>query len=116
VQCAGAATDERLVEGYFIPLGCWRDGEGIRLGALNEVFHDGDACRWGYQASSLPAERFRKLGALVEGVPYWRCFLGGHDDKRSIRLDGNRIDEMAEAWIPVNTPDGEGILVYKNCD
>jgi hypothetical protein len=36
--------------------------------------------------------------------------------KYPLRIDPARIDEIAEAWIPVETPDGPGVLLYKNCD
>jgi hypothetical protein len=31
-------------------------------------------------------------------------------------IDKDRIDQIAEAWIPVETTDGPGVLLYQNCD
>jgi hypothetical protein len=31
-------------------------------------------------------------------------------------VDKYRIDQIAEAWILVETTDGLGVLLYQNCD
>ena len=31
-------------------------------------------------------------------------------------LDEDRVDQIVEAWIPVLTPYGPGILMWENCD
>ncbi len=119
-QCAGVATDQRFVEGYLVPLnGSKYDVDGalpVGITALNDVFHEDDKCSWGSGSLPLPADRLAKLSTLVEQIPYWCCRLETADSKHSLRLDMSRIDEMAEGWVPVTTPDGSGVLVYRNCD
>jgi len=39
----------------------------------------------------------------------------GHPEVR-IELDESRSDEIDEAWVPVTTPDGPGILTWENSD
>lgn len=63
-QCAGVATEERFVEGYLVLLGGWKyDGDGgrIELPPFNEIFHEGDACKWGWRGTAVPRERLAKL-------------------------------------------------------
>ncbi|MFD9003063.1 DUF6210 family protein [Streptomyces sp. NPDC059582] len=33
-----------------------------------------------------------------------------------MRLDENRIRDTDEAWVPVITPDGPGLLLWANSD
>jgi len=136
-QCAGVATEQRLVEGYLVPLGGWKydvDNGRIELAPLTQVFHQDDACMWSWQGSALPVERLAMLTRLIEEIPFWRCRLNGlpaeagssavpgppavagSDSKHALHLDLARSDEIAEAWIPVETPHGPGVLLYKNCD
>jgi hypothetical protein len=118
-QCEGVATKQRFVEGYLVLLGGSKydpDGGMIDPAPLTEVFHKDGACIWSWQGRELPGERFAKLDKLIEEIPYWRCGLDGSDDKCHLRIDKDRVEQVAEAWIPVETPDGPGVLLYKNCD
>ncbi|MGM1060082.1 DUF6210 family protein [Saccharothrix sp. Mg75] len=41
----------------------------------------------------------------------------GHDEEpHPLLLDGSRMSEADEAWVPVLTPDGPGVLVWSNSD
>lgn len=118
-QCAGIATEQRLVEGYLCVLGGQGydvDSSSIEIAALGDIFHEGDSCKWGWKGRDLPSEQLARLSRLVENIPYWHCSLAGLDEKLQLRLDVSRIEEIAEAWIPVETPDGLGVLLYENCD
>lgn len=118
-QAAGVATEERLAEGFLVLLGGWSydvDAGRIDLAALNDVFHEGDACMWAWRGLDLPGDRLAKLHALISGIPLWLYGPGGDHSKFSLRIDTRRLDELAEAWIPLETPAGPGVLVYKNCD
>lgn len=116
-QCAGVATEQRFIEGYAVPIGGSKydvDEGGIRVGAFQDVFHDQGACKWNWTGYALPAERLALLKNLVEEIPYW-C-LDGRDRKYSLRIDATRLAQLAEGWIPVETPDGPGVLLHDNCD
>lgn len=118
-QCAGVATDQRFIEGYLVPNGGSKydvDEGGIQIRSLQEVFHEQEGCRWNWTGRALPPERFALLRKLVEGIAYWCCSLDGQDRKQPLRIDTARLVQLAEAWIPVETPDGPGVLLYKNCD
>lgn len=118
-QCAGVATEQRFVEGYLIPLGGskYENDEGsIEIDALTEIFHEDGWCKYCWRGRELPLDRLARLGNLLQTIPYWHCDLDAHDSKHPLRIDQSRIDELAEAWIPVETPDGPGVLLYQNCD
>lgn len=121
-QCAGTETNLRSIEGYFVPLGGLRfvaDKGLFDPNQLTEVFHEGNACTWGGRAwnlppnaSELPEDRLERLRSLVEAIPYWT----ESDQRLHLRVDEERLGELVEAWVPVLTPDGPGVLVWENCD
>ena len=118
-QCAGVATKQRFIEGYLVLVGGLKyqvDEGDIEVGPFVDVFHEDGACQWGWNGRDLPVERHALLSRLVESIPYWEVSLDKSDHKDSIRFDPTRAEEMAEGWIPVQTPDGPGILLYQNCD
>jgi len=117
-QCAGVACNHPLVEGFLVPVGLWdyENGARVKLDPFIDVFHEGEHCRYDWTGRSLPAERLQTLRSLVEKVRYWPCEWAGDQRPYRFCLDESRIDELAEAWIPVETPDGPGVLLYANCD
>jgi hypothetical protein len=118
-QCAGVAIEQRLIEGYFVPIGGLKysgdDGQ-IKVGLFREIFHERDTCEWKWTGRELPAERLARLKNLVSTIPYWRPELDGVDQKFPVRLDATRVEQLAEAWLPILTPDGPGVPLHKNCD
>jgi hypothetical protein len=118
-QCAGTGCDHRLVEGFLVPIsGFWlKHDEGeITVDPFTDIFHEGNACVWSWTGSRLPQDRLERLQNLVENVPYWQCSGPGGDQRLSLKLDQTHLFEVAEGWIPVVTPDGPGVLLFKNCD
>lgn len=118
-QCAGVATEHRFIEGYIVLVGGSKydvDEGNITLGPFVDVFHDNGACKWGWTGRAVPLERQALLSKLVRAIPYWRIGLDSPAQKDPLRIDATRLDQLAEGWIPVQTPDGPGVLLYKNCD
>jgi hypothetical protein len=37
-------------------------------------------------------------------------------EQKPLLLDESRLGELDEAWVPVLTPDGSGLLVWNNSD
>lgn len=117
-QCAGTATDERALEGFLIPLGgasMTPESGPIDPAAFTAIFHRGRACAFGGGEGGLPADRLARLRALVEALPCWSR-IGDEDRRDPLRLDDARLDALVEAWVPVLTPHGPGVLVWANCD
>lgn len=119
-QCAGTGCEIRKVEGFLVPAnGPKVDLDDGRLSSdeFTEIFHDGKACIWSWVGTALPADRMETLRALVESVPYWTTEDDDPSEKRlSLQVDTSRIEEIAEAWVPVLTPHGPGVLLWDNCD
>jgi hypothetical protein len=122
VQCGGTAMEERHVRGYIVPVGGIRstvdeDLSRIEPAEFRRVFHDGDVCRSDWRGAILPIERREQLAQLVREVPFWSTAPGSTEsDRTALELDSRRLDQIVEAWVPVQTPDGPGILVWDNCD
>jgi hypothetical protein len=118
-QCAGVATEQRFIEGYLVLLGGSKydaTNETIEDDSLMNIFHQGETCMWHWRGKDLPAERLQELKLLVEQITYWRSGGEGRDSPYRLCIDQDRIGEIAEGWIPIETPDGPGVLLYKNCD
>ena len=106
-QCAGLACEERAAEGFLIPL-----GQAERVTGFSAFFAAGppDA-----RPAEPGAERAERLRQLVGRVVCWRTEAEG-DHRERLALDEERLDECVEAWVPVRTPYGPGILVFPNSD
>jgi hypothetical protein len=119
-QCAGTANDQREVEGFLVPLGGLKvtpESGMIEPTEFEAVFHEGRACVWAAANNALPPARLERLRHLVADVPYWTVGSDGESDARgALELDDSRLSELTEAWVPVRTPDGPGILMWANCD
>jgi hypothetical protein len=124
-QCAGTETLERWQEGYYVPIGhAPLGGERPRVEPLDltAVFHQGSACYWGGAPRAptgeplLPPDRLATLRKLVAEIRFWTTDVAGEDHPGCLCLDETRLNELVEAWVPVLTPDGTGILVWDNCD
>lgn len=118
-QCAGVGCDQREQEGYYVPLGRLKLDAGldaIDTWDLTLPFHEARGCDWTRVGDRMPPECLAALESAVAVVPFWTTTLGKPEERGSLRLDRTRLAEVAEAWVPVVTPDGPGILVWENCD
>ena len=115
-QCGGTDCLQMSLEGYFIPLGGTNykgDGE-INPEYLTSLFHTGRRCTHGgadLQGSTLlDGDRLMKLKDYVKNIPIWF-----KDCSFQLKLaeDSNRI---YEAWVPISSPFGSGVLVWSNCE
>jgi hypothetical protein len=110
-QCAGFLTELRIVEGFLIPVG-GPDAARRVYDWFWKAFQG-----HGYPPIVWTEDRIRELAGLVAQVPCWLTQPEGEDDERHLLvLDEGRLDECVEAWIPVRTPYGRGILVLENSD
>ncbi len=130
-QCHGISTAVMSVEGFLVPLGGVKsdvddEPQLIDPRELTDVFHGntGDPCRDGGDAGcaqtgpGLPRKLRKVLANRVSEIPFW--VNHPDDDSRTRRvpleLDLRREGEILEAWVPVLTPLGAGMLVWGNCD
>ncbi len=65
------------------------------------------------------ADALEVLTALVGAILFWKTYprTSGHEDERTfLQLDRSRLSELTEAWIPVRTVYGPGVLIFDNSD
>jgi hypothetical protein len=108
-QYGGTACRQGEVEGFLVPVAAAEALHALRC--LFEKDFRG-AGTWNYR---WPDEELAKLREIVAGISY-RLSDGHSEQPHSLRLDESRIHEADEAWIPVITPDGPGILMWSNSD
>ncbi|MGW4695887.1 DUF6210 family protein [Kitasatospora cineracea] len=108
-QYGGTACRQGQVEGFLVPL-FGPDG----LDALRELFekHFSGAGTWNY---GWPDDERDRLQETVGTLHYWASD-GTAEEPHALRLDDSRIRAADEAWVPVITPDGPGVLVWFNSD
>lgn len=110
-QCGGLATEQLSIEGYLIPLGMHELAQEIV-----------DFFQREFRGHCYPphnewtTERTSQLEALVCRIPDWVCSKTDEDELAYLKLDRDRIDACIEAWIPVLSAHGRGILMLKNSD
>ncbi|MFF4989431.1 DUF6210 family protein [Streptosporangium saharense] len=108
-QYGGTACRMGEREGYLVPL-VGEDG----LRHVFEVTLKGAGARFG----DLPDDVSNKIRAMVGEVTFWKSNETSEGDEITapLMVDESRLDEMDEAWIPVITLDGPGILTWPNSD
>ncbi len=113
-QCDGVATDQKSLEGFLIPLGQAQFEKKF----WNELFCDKHLGNHGPIPWLDPntAKYLARLEQIVAEIVCWKSQQGGNEERSHLTLDRTRIDECVEAWIPVLTPYGRGILTLKNSD
>jgi len=111
-QYGGTATREAWVEGYLVPV----DGRPAHA-ELEQVFvrQLRGAGIWGGNAV-VSSELVTRVRTAVARIRYWPASQGEQHAPVPLRLDGGRLADLDEAWVPVLTPDGPGVLVWSNSD
>ncbi|MFD5462005.1 DUF6210 family protein [Kitasatospora sp. NPDC127059] len=108
-QYGGQACRQGRAEGFLVPV-----FDPAALDALRRLFEEefAGAGTWNH---SWPEDERARLRGIVGRVPYWTSD-GQTDARHALELDEGRIHEADEAWVPVVTPDGPGLLVWSNSD
>jgi hypothetical protein len=108
-QYGGTACRQGQVQGFLVPL-----NGADAVPALRELFEK-DFRGAGTRHHPWSPEEWARLGRIVGDITYWAC--DGHDEvPHALRLDEERTVEADEAWLPVLTPDGPGVLMWCNSD
>jgi Family of unknown function (DUF6210) len=106
-QVGGFATQQRFAEGYLVPIGCQEDAMPfVRLFA--EAFGGNpppSGLDWGDRWLG-------ELESLVQSASLWSAREGW----KPLKLDRERLAELTEGWIPVQSSLGPGLLLFKNSD
>jgi hypothetical protein len=109
VQGGGIGCIAYEQEGYLIPL----FGRGLDE-ELKAIFV-GELHRNGSRRLDWPEQLLGRLRSMIAFHVY------GSANRKDLfptplALDESRLAEIDEAWIPVVTPDGPGLLVWENSD
>lgn len=124
-QCAGLLNEIRTSEGYLIPLsGITFDTKyDINVEIENlENFFQRKPFEFQHNTSALHSIQhgFLDLGQLkriIENITVWFSTSQDAEDQRQhLSIDENKIGEITEAWIPVISPYGKAVLIWKNSD
>jgi hypothetical protein len=108
VEIAGSATEDRSAEGFIIPLGKFELADDF-FEFFQEQFAD---CP---NPSSMvwTQDRIDVLRDLVKEVTVWRT-SPEKDVPSALDLDLGRLYELTAAWVPVTSPYGPAVLLFKN--
>ena len=112
-QCAGHATEQRSLEGFLIPVGGTAEAKKI-YDWFWDTFKGG--CYHAEERKLWDAERVDQLRVLVGEIACWHWSDDGKEERHMLQLDATRTKECVEAWIPVRTPYGLGLLTLANSD
>lgn len=113
-QCHGVICEQRYVEGFLIPCGglLFNADDGLITSAmLTLLFHSG-GCMYNKSFQSEIAE----IGDIVKQIPIWHYSNLNDCTREHLEIDSDRAYEICEAWIPVKTKFGRGVLLWNNCD
>ncbi|MFL1432693.1 MULTISPECIES: DUF6210 family protein, partial [unclassified Nocardiopsis] len=105
----GTACRQGSAEGFLVPV---HGSDALDL--LRELF-ERDLRGAGTGGRPLSPPHRDRLDAALAEVVHWACD-GTEEHPGSLAVDEDALGELDEAWIPVRTPDGPGLLVWCNSD
>lgn len=113
-QCGGLATEIREIEGFAVPVAGPNAAQSLRA-----FFHQRFMGNVPLSGERWTPALLDELGALVADLKLWKTFSADSphsDHPASLLLDMVRLPELTEAWIPVETIYGPGVLLFPNSD
>jgi hypothetical protein len=117
-QCAGTTTDVRELEGFLLPVSTdltRTKQEG--LAQLVNFFKAYQRFMNDTQSSQWPETLLEELELIIEAIRDWESKKETEIDvPHTLLFDKTRLSEIAEAWVPVHTVYGPGILTWHNSD
>jgi hypothetical protein len=119
-QYGGTACMQGQVEGYLLPVHGVPAGDCEEaLAMLREIF-ERDLGGAGWRGGALPGQLMARLRGAVNKIAVEEPGQTAGDllsrELKPLLLDESRPGEVDEAWVPVLTPDGPGLLVWNNSD
>jgi len=106
-QCGGANLRTAQAEGFLVPL-----TPGEALYAIRVLFLEVSR-NFGTWSYPWPVRYRDRLREIIGSIRYW-AGDGEVDLPYELELDDSRIREVDDAWVPVITPDGPGVLVWRH--
>ncbi len=118
-QCGGTANEQRYLEGFLIPCGSLPfniDDGRITSDILTSPFHDSRGCLWNRWDETVSETVLAEIIKNVQQVTLWHHTNVHNCTRDCLEVDLDRVYEIREAWIPVKTKFGRGVLLWNNCD
>jgi hypothetical protein len=113
-QCGGVSTQQRELEGFLVL--CPSRDYDVTSDVEAELEQRFRAHPSWKPASTWAVPLVDELAAIVRRVVFWRRTNVGEDVRERLSFDRSRLGECVEAWIPVLTPEGPGVLTFENSD
>lgn len=115
-QCAGLRCEQRGLEGYIVP--CSSQSYELTSNVAADIadFFYRHFKNQGDSADTWPSKAVAELSTLIHSVAFWTTPKDAPHRRERLRLDHTRLEECTEAWIPIITPYGPGVLIFKNSD
>jgi hypothetical protein len=108
-QTGGVACIPRQVEGYYVPVFDKDAYDSLR--SIFEVTLDGAGTYRGFHWNGRVLDQLNEAVAKVK-----MSSSDGGPCEIPLILDDSALAEIDEAWVPVTSPDGPGILIWENSD
>lgn len=108
-QTGGFASTPRVLESYYLPL-----FNGEALHALRAIFEDALGGAGTHRLPEFPADLMPQLQSSVSLI-HMASSIEPFAEVALV-VDQARVAEIDEAWVPVITPDGQGVLIWQNSD
>jgi hypothetical protein len=118
-QCGGHNTFQYQAEGYLIPIGPPGHSQELREFFEREFRNFPPYHGLNPSTGTEPAwseSTLTTLENLVGSLRIWYRDKDGQDKWTRLVLDKTKSEQFTEAWLPVNTPQGKGILLWENSD
>ena len=115
-QYGGVMCRHGETQGYLVPvfgheaLAELREFFEVTLGACGTTSRDWPQVRFEWHQDQLDLLR-RAVGRIT-----WMAGDDLYPEAVPLVLDESRVEEFDEAWLPVLTPDGPGVLWWNNSD
>ena len=118
-QCGGHNNFQYQAEGYLIPIGPPGHSQELREFFEREFKNFPPYHGLNPSTGTEPAWSESTLATVenpVGSLRIWFRSERGEDEWTHLTLDKTKTEQFTEAWLPVNTPMGKGILIWENSD
>ena len=109
-QCEGLSTTEKSIEGFIVPL-----DEEKYSSRFIEFFTKYNGNPPNNIDTKWEEGDLETLSLIISDIPIWQSDMDS-SSRTFLKMDFDRINDLTEAWVPVKTPYGDGILIFKNSD
>ena len=111
-QVAGYACEQRVVQGFVIPLGPPSAADSL-VDFFATTFHGNPPLGGWHEWTAGERDECARLVAQVKVLDERR---EQHATWASLAVDSSRGIDVTEGWVPVESPYGPAVLLFRNSD